>query len=292
MTRPIITMLVMAAAGQAVAALPPRQAEEQQPTSVAQVVDHIVARESQLVELLGKYSPRVETYIQEFRQNRKGGPPVIAGDDYFLGRLEVREGVIERSFLARPQKKGRALSEALPRGPLARFFSFQFEPSLFASPIFLDISRFNREHYQFKFVRREFLGEVRCLVFDLWPRPDVEEGGLFQGRIWVDNHDYQIVKTCGRNVTDTHAKKKNEQENLTPKFVTYREQIDNVYWFPTYTTANDALHFKGGDVQIRVIIKYTNYKRFGSETKILYNGQQLPTDDPSPKPKQFEKGPE
>ena len=57
----------------------------------------IVARESQLVELLGKYSPRVETYIQEFRQNRKGGPPVIAGDDYFLGRLEVREGVIERN---------------------------------------------------------------------------------------------------------------------------------------------------------------------------------------------------
>ena len=105
----------------------------------------------------------------------------------------------------------------------------------------------------------------------------------------MDNHDFQIVKTYGKSVPDLHS---GSDENLFPRFTTYREQIDNVYWFPTYTTANDALHFKGGDVQIRVIIKYTNYKRFGSETKILYNGQQLPTDDPSPKPKQFEKGPE
>ena len=57
----------------------------------------------------------------------------------------------------------------------------------------------------------------------------------------MDNHDFQIVKTCGRNVPDTHAKKKNEQENLTPKFVTYREQIDGQYWFPTYTRADDTL---------------------------------------------------
>ena len=231
MTRPIITMLVMAAAGQAVAALPPRQAEEQQPTSVAQVVDHIVARESQLVELLGKYSPRVETYIQEFRQNRKGGPPVIAGDDYFLGRLEVREGVIERSFLARPQKKGRALSEALPRGPLARFFSFQFEPSLFASPIFLDISRFNREHYQFKFVRREFLGEVRCLVFDLWPRPDVEEGGLFQGRIWVEDRDYNIVRFNGSF---------GAQARFIFHFDSWRENLQPNLWLPVYVYSEES----------------------------------------------------
>jgi hypothetical protein len=84
------------------------------------------------------------------------------------------------------------------------------------------------------------------------------------------------VKTCGKSVPD--IRKKNN-ENLTPKFVTYREQIDGQYWFPTYTRADDVLHFTGNDVRIREIIKYTNYKRFGSRTKITYKGE-APQDKP------------
>ncbi|HLK53786.1 MAG TPA: hypothetical protein VKU42_10025, partial [Candidatus Angelobacter sp.] len=86
----------------------------------------------------------------------------------------------------------------------------------------------------------------------------------------VDNRDFQIVKTCGKNVPDIH--KKNE-ENLTPKFVTYREQVDGQYWFPTYTRADDTLHFKDQDVQVREIVKYTNYKRFGVKTRIIVGGE-------------------
>ena len=143
--------------------------------------------------------------------------------------------------------------------------------------------------YNILYVGQQREDELQTYVFDVSPKQIDKHHRRFEGRIWVDNHDFQIVKTYGKSVPDLHS---GNDENLFPRFTTYREQIDNVYWFPTYTTANDALHFKGGDVQIRVIIKYTNYKRFGSETKILYNGQQLPTDDPSPKPKQFEKGPE
>src|SRR5437868_745936 len=143
--------------------------------------------------------------------------------------------------------------------------------------------------YNILYVGQQREDELQTYVFDVSPKQIDKHHRRFEGRIWVDNHDFQIVKTYGKSVPDLHS---GSDENLFPRFTTYREQIDNVYWFPTYTTANDALHFKGGDVQIRVIIKYTNYKRFGSETKILYNGQQLPTDDPSPKPKQFEKGPE
>ena len=101
----------------------------------------------------------------------------------------------------------------------------------------------------------------------------------FQGTVWVDDRDLQIVKSEGKNVPELNTKK---GENLFPRFTTYREQIDNVYWFPTYTTADDVLHFKNEDVHIRVIIKYTDYKRFGSESKIIYNGQQLP-DSSEPK---------
>lgn len=135
--------------------------------------------------------------------------------------------------------------------------------------------------YNILYVGQQHEDELQTYVFDISPKQIDKHHRRFEGRIWVDNRDFQIVKTYGKSVPDLHS---GGDENLFPRFTTYREQIDNVYWFPTYTTANDALHFKAGDVQIRVIIKYTDYKRFGSETKILYNGQQLPTDT-TPQPK-------
>lgn len=141
--------------------------------------------------------------------------------------------------------------------------------------------------YNILYVGQQREDELQTYVFDISPKQIDKHHRRFEGRIWVDNHDFQIVKTYGKSVPDLHS---GRDENLFPRFTTYREQIDNVYWFPTYTTANDALHFKQGDVQIRMIIKYTDYKRFGSETKILYDGQQLP--DSTPQPKQFKEGPE
>jgi len=97
------------------------------------------------------------------------------------------------------------------------------------------------------------------------------------------------VKTCGKSVPETTAantgkkKKKNVEENLTPKFVTYREQIDGEYWFPTYTTADDILHFQTGDVHIREVIKYTNYKRFGVKTRITFKNTDNNQPDETPK---------
>jgi hypothetical protein len=126
--------------------------------------------------------------------------------------------------------------------------------------------------YDILYVGHQTVDELETYVFDIAPKKVDKNGGprFFQGRIWVDNKDFQIVKTCGKNVPD--IRKKNE-ENLTPKFVTYREQVDGQYWFPTYTRADDVLHFSGGDVQIREIVKYTNYKRFGVKTRITYGGE-------------------
>ncbi|HZP02785.1 MAG TPA: M48 family metalloprotease [Terriglobia bacterium] len=203
---------------------------EQRPTSLDQMADRIVERERQLEELLAKYSPRVETYIQIYRQNRKTGP-VTVDDDYFLGRLEVRNGVVEHAFLPRPEKKGRSLSTVLPLGPIVRLFSFQLEPNVFATPILLDITRFNREHYQFRFVRREFLGEVRCLVFDLWPRADAGEGGLFQGRIWVEDQDDYIVRFNGSF---------GAQSRFTYHFDSWRQNLQPRLWLPVYIYSEES----------------------------------------------------
>jgi hypothetical protein len=99
----------------------------------------------------------------------------------------------------------------------------------------------------------------------------------------VDDKDFQIVKTKGKTVPDIRTGKKGAGgENLFPAFTTWREQVDGKYWFPTYTKADDELHFSGGDVHIREIVKYTNYKRFGANVKITYEGQELPKGQSAP----------
>ena len=127
--------------------------------------------------------------------------------------------------------------------------------------------------YQILYVGQQQQDELHCYVFDLAPKEIVGKKRYFQGRIWVDDRDFQIVKTFGKTVPD--IRKKRGQENLFPKFTTWREQVDGKYWFPTYTKADDILHFSTGDVHIREIVKYSDYKRFGSKSKITFEGQEV-----------------
>jgi hypothetical protein len=139
--------------------------------------------------------------------------------------------------------------------------------------------------YKIEYVGQQHVDELDTYVFDVAPKKIDKDKRYFDGRIWVDNRDLQIVKTCGRNVPDVHKK---GNENLTPKFVTYRQQIDGQYWFPTYTKADDTLNFSNGPVHVREILKYTNYKRFGVNTRIVY-GKPVPNNAPQqqqPPPKQ------
>ena len=147
--------------------------------------------------------------------------------------------------------------------------------------------------YNLLYVGQQRQDEIDTYVFDIAPKTIVKGQRYFQGRIWVDNRDFQIVKSCGKTVPEAIAntkKKKNIQENLSPKFVTYREQIDGQYWFPTYIRADDTLHFRNNDVHMREIIKLTNYKRFGSKTKIIFKGEAK--DDPKDNPKDNPKTPD
>jgi hypothetical protein len=126
--------------------------------------------------------------------------------------------------------------------------------------------------YSILYVGQQKEDELNTYVFDIAPK-QIEKGKrYFQGRIWVDDHDFQIVKTHGKTVPDIRNKK---NENLFPAFTTYREQIDGKYWFPTYTYALDTLHFSNQDVKVKEVIKYTNYKRFGSDVKITYEGKDI-----------------
>jgi hypothetical protein len=135
--------------------------------------------------------------------------------------------------------------------------------------------------YQILYVGKQKEDELGTYVFDIAPKQIEKNKRYFQGRIWVDDHDFQIVKTYGKNVPDLGVgKHRGGQENLFPKFTTWRQQIDGKYWFPVYTKVDDTLHFSNQDVHIVQIVKYTNYKRFGANVKITYEGQDISKDQP------------
>ena len=133
--------------------------------------------------------------------------------------------------------------------------------------------------YNILYVGQQQEDEIHCYVFDIAPKQIEGKKRYFQGRIWVDDHDFQIVKTYGKSVPDIR-KKHGDEENLYPKFTTWRRQIDGQYWFPVYTRADDDLHFKLQDIHIREIIKYEDYKRFGAKSTILFEGKEIPKAEP------------
>jgi len=115
------------------------------------------------------------------------------------------------------------------------------------------------QKYQVNFVGQQQQRELRFYVFDVSPVAALPGKQYFEGRIWVDSRDFPIVKSRGTVVTKREKKRKG-QDNILPAVTTWREQIDCRYWFPTYSRANDVLHFSTGDVQIDEVIKLTNYK--------------------------------
>ena len=119
--------------------------------------------------------------------------------------------------------------------------------------------------YNVTYVGRQIVDDLHTYVFEVGPKKMEKDQRYFQGRVWVDDKDLQIVKSYGKAVPDI-IKKNNE--NIFPHFETYRENITGPFWFPTYTHADDTLHFSSGGVHIRMTVKYSNYKRFGVTIKI------------------------
>ena len=119
--------------------------------------------------------------------------------------------------------------------------------------------------YNIKYVDHVQLDELTTYVFEVAPKTLEKNQRYFQGRIWVEDKDLEIVKTDGKAVPDIH---KGGQENVFPRFETFRENVEGHFWFPTYTRSNDILHFRSGDIPIRMVVKYENYKRFGVTVKI------------------------
>ena len=167
----------------------PNALAEAAPTTMDQVVDRITGRERELVKLMEGRTPIVETYLQNVTQDAYLGP-VPKDDRYFLGRMDFSEAIDRKDYMKQPSMEKRLL------GGFTKVFSVQYQPLGFSWMVFADRDNFDREHYDFRYVHREFLGEVRCLVFDVTPRKDSGKG-RFLGRVWVEDKDFNIVRLNG-----------------------------------------------------------------------------------------------
>ena len=138
--------------------------------------------------------------------------------------------------------------------------------------------------YDLTYVGKQTIDDVPTYAFDVKPKVIEKNQRYFQGRIWVDQQDFQIVVTNGKNVPDDVRK---GHEDLSPPFITFRQQVDGKYWFPVYTKGDGILHFSGGhgymsqEVHMRETVKYSKYRRFGSSVKITFDGQDVGKDTPA-----------
>ena len=161
------------------------------PTTMDQVVNLFIEREHGLIKMLQTRTPVVETYLQNLTADPQLGP-VPSADHYFLGRMDMGETVDRRDYLKEEEKS----MQSRLLGGFQKLYKVQYQPLGFSWMVYADRTDFDREHYDFRYARREFLGDVRCLVFDVTPKKGSGRG-RFLGRIWVEDQGFNIVRLNG-----------------------------------------------------------------------------------------------
>jgi hypothetical protein len=202
------------------------------PTTLDQVVDRALEREQALIKLLEDRTPLIETYLQNLKPDPQLGP-IPMEDHYFLGRLDLQgdKGPSRRDYLDADKSLQAKLLGGV-KGNVNKLFKMEYNPMGFSWMVFADRDAFDREHYEFHYAHREFLGDVRTIVFDVTPKKGSGKG-RFQGRIWVEDQDYNIVRLNGtyvprpRNAFFFHMD--SWRLNLVPG-----------YWVPTYIYSEEG----------------------------------------------------
>src|SRR5271156_6293808 len=216
-------------------------------TTVNQAIDRMIAREHDENATIRRYNPIIETYVQDMKPDKDMGA-IPVRDHYFLGQANLAKGVVDTSML--DKKKGK-MGELNPLSHVSDFFTSSYIPEGFLQMIYIDTTAFDRQHYQFDYVGREFLGEVRCLVFDVTPLPKSGKG-RFKGRVWAEDQGYTIVRfngvytpLAGINGFNLH-------------FDSWRLNVQPGLWLPAFVFSqeSDLKDFLG------------NHVRFKSQTRL------------------------
>jgi len=205
------------------------------PTTMDQVVDRVILREKALVKFLAPRTPVVETYLQDLTQDPQMGP-IPQSDHYFLGRMDLSDSIDREDYLNDKGKGSKDSDEGMEKrllGGFTKMFKFQYQPLGFSWMIYADRNEFDRQHYDFHYARREFLGDVRCLVFDILPKKDAGGHGRFIGRVWVEDKDFNIVRLNG-----TYARP--SRNNYFFHMDSWRLNLTEGYWIPSYIYSEEG----------------------------------------------------
>jgi hypothetical protein len=238
-----------------------------QPASFDDVIDRVVEREHLLLAQMRNLRPMVETYLQDLKPDAEGNAAPVK-DQYFLGRLDMSDGPEDVSFVGQSGFGRSRLSK------LTGIFSLRFQPLGFAQMVVLDTDLYKKS-YNFTYVRREFLGEVRCIVIDVQPKPDAAPG-RFQGRIWVEDRDYNIVRFNG-----TYSRRPLNAFYL--HFDSWRLNMRPGVWLPAYVYSEESdLETSSGHVHLKAQTRLWGYdlKGMGKSkndefTQILLDERQV-----------------
>ena len=224
------------------------------PTTMDQVVTLFIEREHGLIKMLSNRTPVVETYLQNLTSDPQLGP-VPSEDHYFLGRMDMGETVDRKDYLKEEDKS----MQARLLGGIGKLYKVQYQPLGFSWMVYADRTDFDRDHYDFSYIRREFLGDVRCLVFDVKPKPKSGRG-RFLGRIWVEDQGYNIVRLNGTYYPAAH-------NTYFFHMDSWRLNLIPGYWVPSY------IYSEEGDFSAGV----KNKTAFKAQTRIW--GYDLKKDD-------------
>lgn len=248
---------------------PPASSNAAPVATVNQAIDRIIAREHDQNKIIRRYNPIIETYIQDMKPDKALGS-VPVRDHYFLGQANLAKGVVDVNMLRKHGKLG-ALN---PLSHVAGIFESSYVPEGFLQMIYLDTGGFDRQHYQFDYAGREFLGEVRCLVFDVQPLPKSGRG-RFKGRIWAEDQGFTIVRFNGVYTPVSGI------NGFNLHFDSWRSNLQPGLWLPAFVFSEESnlKDFMGNNIHFKAQTRLWGYdlKNVGRESEF----SQLTIESPS-----------
>jgi hypothetical protein len=249
--------LIVASAN--VAAIRLAHAADPPPGLLRKIAEHEAAN----AQAMDNYTYRQSVTVQEF--NDHGG---VTG--------EYRE-VRDITFSPNHVRYERVIEQ--PRNTLTRI---RLTPVDFADirniePFLLTVDKVSLYEGQYK--GEQTLNGIACFVEHVRPRQILSGQRFFDGLLWVRESDLAVIQSEGQAVPQIETLR---EQNLTPHFTTIRRLVDNQWFFPAETYADDTLYFRDWPQRIRIEIRYMNYKRFGAESTVTFGGEQPPAQSPPP----------
>jgi hypothetical protein len=239
-------------------------ADDLSEAEIQDIIQRFAAKEAEFAEARENYTYRQTVKVHELDEGRQ-----------VAGRYELVQDII---FTADGRRTERVVHA--PVATLRRIIMTpEDEQDLRNVQPFVLQTR-DLDKYHIRYLGKQTLDEIPCYTFAVKPKSMVKGERYFAGLVWVDDRDLQIVKTYGRGV----GLQRKNYDNQFPKFETYRQQIDGKYWFPTFTIANDVLMFQTGPVPIKMVVRYDDYKQFGSDVRITFGDEVV--DETAPEPQQ------